>query len=85
MTTRMTSRTVIFAQPFVVDEAHGEQLPGIYTVEIEEESLDLVSISAFRRISTVMHGYTSDGATRYMDVDPNALAAALARDVRAPI
>jgi len=82
MTTRMTSKTVIFSQPFVVNERDGEQLPGIYTVETEEESLDLVSISAYRRISTVMHCYTSNGATRYMDVDPNALAAALARDVR---
>jgi hypothetical protein len=79
----MTSKTVIFAQPFVVNEAEGEQLPGIYTVETEEESLDLVSIPGYRRVSTVMHCHASNGMTRYMSVDPNALAAALARDVRA--
>ena len=78
MTTRTTSKTVIFAQPFVLNEGDGEQLPGIYTVETEEESLDLVSVTATRRISTVMHGHASG----YVDVDPNALAAALARDVR---
>ena len=82
MTTRTISKTVIFAQPFMVDEAEGEQLPGIYTVETEEESLDLVSCSAYRLVSTVMHCHGSNGMTRYMSVDPNALAAALARDVR---
>jgi hypothetical protein len=82
MTRRTTSKTVIFAQPFIVNVAEGEQLPGIYTVETEEESLDLVSFSAYRRVSTVMHCHASNGVTRYMRVDPSALAAALARDVR---
>jgi hypothetical protein len=82
MKTRTTSRTVIFAQPFVVNEADGEQLPGIYTVETEEESLDFVSCSAYRLVSTVMQGHGSNGVTEYTRVDPDALAAALARDVR---
>ena len=82
MTTRMTSKTFIFAQPFVVDEDEGEQPPGIYTVETEEELLETVSFPAYRRVSTVMHCHSDCGITRYVNIDPHALAAALARDVR---
>jgi hypothetical protein len=78
MTRRTTSKTVIFAQPFVLNEGDGEQLPGIYTVETEEENLHLVSATGCRRISTVIYGYAGE----YMNVDPKVLAAALARDVR---
>jgi len=78
MTTRTTSKTVIFAQPFVLNEGDGEQLPGIYTVETEEENLDLVSVTGCRRVSTVIYGHAGE----YMNVDPKVLAAALARDVR---
>ena len=80
--TRTTSKTVIFAQPFVVNEADGEQLPGVYTVETQEVSLDFTSFHAYRRVSMVMHCHDSNGIRRYMRVDPSALAAALARDVR---
>lgn len=80
--TRTTSKTVIFAQPFVVNETDGEQLPGVYTVETEEVSLDFTRLDAYRRVSMVMHCHDSNGMRRYMNVDPNALAAALARDVR---
>jgi hypothetical protein len=82
MTTRMTSKTVIFAQPFVVDEEDGEQPPGIYTVETEEELLETVSFPAYRRVSTVMHCHSNSGITKYVSIDPDALAAAQARDVR---
>ena len=83
MTTRMTSKTVIFAHPFVVNEVDGEQPPGIYTVEIEEELLDTVSIPAYRRVSTVMHCHSSSGVTRFVSIDPHLLTAALTRDARA--
>jgi hypothetical protein len=83
MTTRMTSKTVIFAQPFVVNEEDGEQPPGIYTVETEEELLETVSFPAYRRVSTVMHCHSNSGITKYVSIDPRALAAAQARDVRA--
>jgi hypothetical protein len=78
MTTRTTSKTVIFAQPFVLNEGDGERLPGIYTVETEEHNLDLVSVTGCRRVSMVIYGLAGE----YMNVDPNVLAAALARDVR---
>ena len=49
MTTRVTIKTVIFAHPFVVDAADGEQPPGVYTVETEEELLESASFPAYRR------------------------------------
>jgi len=58
------------------------QLPGVYTVETQEVSLDFTSFHAYRRVSMVMHCHDSNGIRRYMRVDPSALAAALARDVR---
>jgi len=83
MRTRTTSKTVIFAQPFIVDAADGEQPPGIYTVETEEELLESVSFPAYRRVATVMHCHSNSGVVRYVNIEPRALVAALARDVRA--
>ena len=83
MTTRFTTKTVIFARPFVVNEVDGEQLPGIYTVETEEEQLESVSFPAHRRVATVMHCHAIGGITRFVTIDPAALSAALARDARA--
>lgn len=82
VTTRVTSRTVIFGRPFLLDEADGEQPPGIYTVETEEELLESVSFPAYRRVSTVVHCRAPGGVTRFVTVDPTVLDAALARDGR---
>ena len=83
MTTRVTSKTVVFSRPFVLNEADGEQPPGIYTVETEEEPLDVVSILAYRRGSTVMHRcdlHPTGGFIRFVSIDPAELGNALARD-----
>jgi hypothetical protein len=83
MTTRVTTKTVVFSRPFVLNEADGEQQPGIYTVETEEESLDVMSIAVYRRVSTVMNRYDlhpSGGFIRFVAIDPAELDAALARD-----
>ena len=82
MTIRVTTKTVIFARPFVVDEIH-EHPPGIYTVETEEELLGTAS-PATRRLSTVMSGYAAGGVTRFAAINPAALDAALARDAARP-
>jgi hypothetical protein len=83
MTTRVTTKTVIFARPFVVDKADGEQLPGVYTVDTEEELLESVSFPAYRRVSTVMRCPAPGGITRFVAIDPIVLDAALAREARA--
>ena len=83
MTTRVTTRTIVFSRPFFLNDADGEQPPGIYTVETEEESLDVYSISAFRRVSTTMYRYdlkAKGGFIRFLAVDPSELDAAQARD-----
>ena len=83
MTTRVTSKAVVFSRPFVLNEADGEQPPGIYTVETEQEPLDIASILAYRRVSTVMHRYdlhATGGFIRFVTIDPAELDAALARD-----
>jgi hypothetical protein len=83
MKTRITTRTVVFSRPFVLNEADGEQCPGIYTVETEEEPLDVMSVSAYRRVSSVMNRYdlhASSGLIRFVAIDPAELDAALARD-----
>jgi len=82
LTTRVTTKAVIFAHSFVVDELDGEQPPGIYTVETEEELLETVSFPAYRRVSTIIYCHGGNGVTRFATIDPATLAAALARDAR---
>jgi hypothetical protein len=82
MITRVTTKTVIFARPFVVDKADGEQPPGVYTVDTEEELLESVSFPAYRRVSTVMRCPAPGGITRFVTIDPIVLDAALAREAR---
>jgi hypothetical protein len=87
MTTRVTTKTVVFSRPFVLNEADGEQQPGIYTVETEEEPLDVITVAAYRRLSTVMNRYDlhgPGGLTRFVTIDPAELDVALARDAIPP-
>ena len=87
MTARVTTKTVVFSRAFVLNEADGEHPPGIYTVETEEEPLDAMSISAYRRISTVMYRYdlhVSGGLIRSIAINPAELDGALARDAVPP-
>jgi hypothetical protein len=80
--TRVTTKTVIIPRSFILDESDGEQPPGIYTVETEEESLDGHSISAYRRISTTLYRYDLKAKgrfIRFLDVDPEEIDAAQAR------
>ena len=85
MTTRVTTKTVVFSRAFILNEADGEQPPGVYTVETEEEPLDVVSISAYRRVSTVMHRCNvrpTGGFIRFVSINPAELDNALAREAK---
>jgi hypothetical protein len=82
MTMRVTTKTVIFARPFVVDKVDGEQPPGVYTVDTEEELLESVSFLAYRRVSTVMRCPAPGGIIRFVAINPIVLDAALVRDAR---
>ena len=81
MTTRITTQSVIFAQPFVVDAECGELPPGIYIVETEELLLETLSSRAYRRLSTVMR-CPAMGGIRLVAIDPDALNEALKQDKR---
>jgi len=87
MTTRVTTKTVVFSRAFVLNAADGEQQPGVYTVQTEEEPLDVMTMSAYRRVSTVMNRFdlqSPGGFVRFVTIDPAELDAALARDAMPP-
>ncbi len=79
MVTRMTARTVVFSRPFVLPGFERVAPAGSYLVETEEEQLDTISQSAWRRLATIMH-ITYGGATEYVKIDPMDLDKALERD-----
>ena len=83
MTMRTTSRTVTFTHPFVLSGIVEEQPAGTYTVETDEELIGNGSLTAYRRISTLIRLPGRPGSLvleQVVDLDPAELAAALARD-----
>lgn len=83
MTVRTSKKTVTFGGPFILGGLD-EVLPaGDYCVETDEELLDGISFSAYRRILTLMHLHAkpdNPGITRVLTIDPMELDAALKRD-----
>ena len=79
MTTRMTTRTVTFEHPFILDGFACEAPAGAYLVETEEESVDTLLSMAWKRASTVIRLRTVLG-TQDVFIDPEQLNAALLRD-----
>ena len=83
MTMRVSEKTVIFRHPFILagmDEAHPA---GRYSVETSEEPLEGLSFSAYRRLATWIRLHENaahPGVVQVLKVDPDELAAALARD-----
>ena len=85
MTMRTTSRTVTFVHPFNLSGIDKEQPAGTYTVETDEELLQTSSLSAYKRVSTLMRlpaRPTGTMLTQIAEVNPLELAAALARDAQ---
>lgn len=83
MKTRTQERTITFKSPVVL-AGLDEVLPaGDYSVETEEELIAGISYDAYRRTSTVLRLPAKSGPShllRAMNVDPDELEAALARD-----
>jgi hypothetical protein len=80
---RIKSRSVRFADAFVLTGLDGEQPPGIYEVETEEALLPGISFPVYRRIETrIIIPFCEMGARGHqtVPVDPDELEAALARD-----
>jgi len=83
MTTRTSQKTVTFSRPFVL-AGFDEVLPaGAYCVETDEELIEGLSFSAYRRISTLLRLPSTSGPsqlTRALAIDAGELDAALERD-----
>lgn len=79
MTTRMTSKTVMFRHPFVLPGFERIGLAGSYVIDTEEEEIEGVSVSAWRRIATLIR-VPHAGTTEYVSIDNVDVDKALARD-----
>ncbi|MFE0756969.1 hypothetical protein ACFW16_23615 [Inquilinus sp. NPDC058860] len=87
MTLRTRSETVTFARPFTLSGINGPQPPGTYTVETDEERIEGSSPPTYRRVSTMIRLAGRPGTGEQVQVvvvDPEELAAALARDAAPP-
>jgi hypothetical protein len=85
MTVRTTSKTVTFVHPFNLSGMDEEQPAGTYTVETDEELLQTWSLSAYKRVSTLIRlpaRPRSTVLTQIVEVNPLELAAVLARDAQ---
>ena len=79
MTTRTSSKQVTFRRPFLLSGLADMQPAGTYVVDTEEELIDALSFSAWKRVATAMQ-LTHGGATEYLPVDPGELSEAQMRD-----
>jgi hypothetical protein len=80
MSTRTTSRTLVFPKPFALTGFDDPQPAGVYVVEIDEEQVEGVSFLAYRRTSTRLRlppDPAQPGIVEIVTVDPAELEAAL--------
>ncbi len=76
MTMRTTRRIVTFTRPFFLSEVDGEQPPGSYNVDTDEELIEGLSFLAYRRVATFLHLpsiSTRSGMTQMVPIDPSDL------------
>ena len=86
MTVRTTKKTVTFANPFTIGDFDEVLPPGSYNVETDEELLESLSFSAYRRVLTVIYlpaTYRHPGVSRTLKIEPDDLDAALKLDADA--
>jgi len=79
VTTRTTKSTVTFQAPFFMPGLSGEQAAGTYDIEIDEELIEGIERTAYRRVATLMY-VTTRASTRTCAITAGDLAAALERD-----
>jgi hypothetical protein len=83
MTIRTTRTTVTFNRAFVLAGLDEEQPAGVYDIETDEERMEGLSFSAYRRVQTLIHLHPKTGnptLIQTMKIDPDELDAALQRD-----
>jgi hypothetical protein len=79
MTTRTTTTSVTFQRPFNLVGFDRPQAAGIYEVNTEEELLDSVKVSVWRRVSTTI-ALRNGVTTQYLPINAEDLYDAQARD-----
>ena len=83
MTTRTTQTVVHFLSPFRLPGFDAPRPAGDYLVDRDDESIEIASHLAWRRVATFIHlpAISTASATRQMvPVDPSDLEAALEKD-----
>ena len=83
MTTRSNRTTVTFQHPVSLGGVDGVLPAGSYTIETEEERIEMLSFEAYRRVSTTISLPSIGTASltrQIVDIDPQELAAAQERD-----
>ena len=83
LSVRTSSRNVVFSHPFTLSGVDELQPAGSYTVETDEELIQALSFSAYRRVATwlkLAQGQGGKGMIEIAQVDPAELEFLLARD-----
>ena len=83
MTLRSTQTTVTFTRPFSLRGVDGIKPAGTYRVDTEEELIEGLSFTAYRRVATSIFLPSRPGGTVYGQfavIEPHDLEAAQHRD-----
>jgi hypothetical protein len=67
---KATSTTISFSKPFEVFGVDGTHPPGEYGVEIEDEEIDGLSLSAWRRTATYLRLPSLSSPQRFSELVP---------------
>jgi hypothetical protein len=79
MESRTTSKTATFRRPFTLSGLDGIQLPGSYTILIEEEMLDTLAFVGWRQTGCAIV-LRRNGGEEHVAIDPQELREALVHD-----
>jgi hypothetical protein len=83
MTTRSSTRSIVFHHPFSLNGIDRVLAPGDYRVLTDEELIEGLSFSAYRRVSTMMYvpaQFHRSSSVELVTIDPVDLQAAQDRD-----
>ena len=80
MPLRTSRQEITFRAPFALKGLDGEQPPGTYTIETDEELLEQLSFPVWRRTATTLVMPRGAGSYQLFRIDPAELEAAMLRD-----
>lgn len=84
MANRTQIKTISFKWPFQIEGYEGLLPAGDYQVETEEEPLQGVTFTGYRRVLTLLHLHPRNKKEKFgpiLKIDPNDLDAALIKDL----